>query len=251
MHNYSEAKKLAMAALEFDGYALIWWEQVQNQREEYGEPPIATWAAMKQEMRARFVPLHYKRDLFDKLQALKQGTSTVEEYYKEMEKAMIRARVHENEEQTMARLMYGLNKDIKCIVNFQPYNTMVELVHQAEKAEKQLQEDAKFTRPATSKARFSLGQGTSSSSTSFNTNASSSTMSKTAPTTRPTVSTTSSMGSTTKSSEIQCFKCKGRGHMQKNCPNNQVMIVIEEGEYESFSEEEEPIVHSESFRRSR
>jgi len=25
LHNYSEEKKLAMASLEFDGYALIWW----------------------------------------------------------------------------------------------------------------------------------------------------------------------------------------------------------------------------------
>jgi len=28
LHNYSEEKKLAMASLEFDGYALIWWEQL-------------------------------------------------------------------------------------------------------------------------------------------------------------------------------------------------------------------------------
>jgi hypothetical protein len=28
MHNYSEEKKMAMATLEFDNYALIWWEQL-------------------------------------------------------------------------------------------------------------------------------------------------------------------------------------------------------------------------------
>jgi hypothetical protein len=28
MHNYSEEKKVAMASLEFKGYANIWWEQV-------------------------------------------------------------------------------------------------------------------------------------------------------------------------------------------------------------------------------
>ena len=41
-----------MAALDFDGYDLIWWEQIQNQREENGEFPMATWAEMKREMRA-------------------------------------------------------------------------------------------------------------------------------------------------------------------------------------------------------
>lgn len=41
MHNYFE-ENLAMTFLKFDDYALIWWEQVQNQREEAGEPTVAT-----------------------------------------------------------------------------------------------------------------------------------------------------------------------------------------------------------------
>ena len=67
LHNYSEEKKLAMASLEFEGYALIWWEQLLSDREEDGRHPIATWDEMKREMRSRFVPKHYRRDLFDKL----------------------------------------------------------------------------------------------------------------------------------------------------------------------------------------
>jgi hypothetical protein len=75
MHNYSEEKKVHMAALDFDGYALIWWEQIQNQRDENGELPVASWDEMKREMRACFVPKHYKRDLFDKLQNLSKATN--------------------------------------------------------------------------------------------------------------------------------------------------------------------------------
>ena len=71
LHNYTEEKKLAMTSLEFDGYALIWWEQLLRDREEDGEPPITTWEEMKHEMRIRFVPKYYRRDLFDKLQNLK------------------------------------------------------------------------------------------------------------------------------------------------------------------------------------
>ena len=47
---------MAMAALEFDGYALIWWEQILNDREEVGQGEVHSWAEMKREMRARFVP---------------------------------------------------------------------------------------------------------------------------------------------------------------------------------------------------
>jgi len=146
LHNYTEEKKLAMTSLEFDGYALIWWEQLLRDREEDGEPPITTWEEMKHEMRICFVPKHYRRDLFDKLQNLKQGSFSVEEYYKEMEKAMIRANVYEDEEQTIARFMAGLHRNIQRIVEFQPYRHLIDLVHQASKAERQLQQDMKSNR---------------------------------------------------------------------------------------------------------
>ncbi|XP_066374986.1 uncharacterized protein [Miscanthus floridulus] len=55
---------------------------------------------------------------------------------------------------------------------------------------------------------------------------------------KPSASTTTSVGSTAKSSGIQCFKCGGHGHVIKECPNNRVIIVKDNGEYESASEEE-------------
>jgi hypothetical protein len=67
MHHYSEEKKTAMAALEVDDYALIWWEQLLSDRENAGRGDVRSWAEMKREMRRRFVPKHYRRDLFDKL----------------------------------------------------------------------------------------------------------------------------------------------------------------------------------------
>jgi polyribonucleotide nucleotidyltransferase len=112
LHNYSEEKKMAMVALEFDDYALIWWEQMLNDREEAGQGTVRTWAEMKREMRARFVPRHHRCDLFDKLQNLKHGSLSIDEYYKEMEKAMIRANVYEDQEQSIARFMSGLHRNI-------------------------------------------------------------------------------------------------------------------------------------------
>ena len=74
---------------------------------------------MKDVMIACFVPTYYNRDLFKKLQLLKQGIKTIEEYYKEIEIAMIQANVTEDDEQTMARLLNGLNHPIKKIADFQ------------------------------------------------------------------------------------------------------------------------------------
>lgn len=40
-------------------------------------------------MRKQFIPFHYYMDLYKKLQILKQGNKSVDEYYKEMEMSMI------------------------------------------------------------------------------------------------------------------------------------------------------------------
>ena len=79
---------------------------------------------MKRHLHSRFVPNHYTRDLFNKLQKITQGTKSVEEYFKEMELAMMRANVQEPPEQTMARFLLGLNNPVKRIAEFiQSYST--------------------------------------------------------------------------------------------------------------------------------
>ena len=48
---------------------------------------------------------HYHKDLHRKLQTLTQGSMSVENYYKEMEIAKIRANVEEDREATMAKFI--------------------------------------------------------------------------------------------------------------------------------------------------
>jgi hypothetical protein len=90
-------------------------------------------------MRRRFVPSHYYRDLYQKLQNLTQGPRSVEDYYKEMEVAMIRANVVEDREVTMARFLSGLNRDIAHVVELHHYEEVEDMVHMAMKVERQLQ----------------------------------------------------------------------------------------------------------------
>ena len=86
-----------------------------NRRRNY-ERPIETWEEMKTTMRRRFVPSHYYRDLYQKLQSLTQGYKSMDDYHKEMEIVMIRANVEEDREATMARFLNGLNRDIANVV---------------------------------------------------------------------------------------------------------------------------------------
>ena len=63
-HNYSESKKVKLAAIEFSDYAIVWWDQLVTSRRRNGERPISTWGEMKLVMRKRFIPSYYHRDLY-------------------------------------------------------------------------------------------------------------------------------------------------------------------------------------------
>ncbi|XP_040957908.1 uncharacterized protein [Gossypium hirsutum] len=95
-HNYSENKKVKLAAIEFSDYVIVWWDQLVTSRRRNRERPISTWAEMKAVMHKRFVPSYYHRELYQRLQILTQGNRSVEDYYKDMEIAMIRADVEED-----------------------------------------------------------------------------------------------------------------------------------------------------------
>ncbi|KAA3480562.1 putative rRNA-processing protein EBP2-like protein [Gossypium australe] len=84
---------------------MIWWDQLTTSQRRNGERPISTWVKMKGVMRRRFIPSYCHRELYQKLQNLSQGTKSMEDYYKEMEVAMIRVDVQEDREATMARFL--------------------------------------------------------------------------------------------------------------------------------------------------
>ncbi|KAI3459661.1 hypothetical protein Pfo_016324 [Paulownia fortunei] len=116
-YNYSENKKIKLAAIEFTDYAIIWWDQLRH-----------------------FIPSYYYRELYNKLQRLTQGSQSISEYYKKIEIAMIRANVEKDREATMARFLHGLNCEIADMVEMQHYVELTDMVHQAIKVEQQLKQ---------------------------------------------------------------------------------------------------------------
>ncbi|XP_057990695.1 uncharacterized protein LOC110653932 [Hevea brasiliensis] len=137
-HHYSEEKKVKLAAVEFKEYAIVWWDQLLSRRRRNGQQTVETWDEMKGILRNRFIPPYYHRELLQRLQKLTQGTKSVEEYYKAMEIALIRADVEEDREATMVHFLNGLNPEIANIVELQPCVQVEDMLQMALKVEKQL-----------------------------------------------------------------------------------------------------------------
>ena len=145
---------------------------------------------------------------------------------------MIRANVKEDDKQTVARFLNGLNHPIKRIADFQPYSILLELVHQATKAKQQVQDDFKYAKYS-SKTYSSYSQAPATSAPPTSTRASPSTGDKSSSkqampsSTRPPASTYKSKTPSSsappndpiKTSSFKCFTCGGRGHKFFECTN--------------------------------
>jgi hypothetical protein len=226
-YHYTEERRLQLAAVEFTGYVLIWWNQILRMRTR-----PTSWRGMKELMRHRFVPEHYKRDMHNKLQQLAQGTKSVDEYYKEMELLMIRTGTREDVEATMSRFLNGLNFEVRDRVEMVYYNDLQDLVHQAERAEQQIKR-RQAAAPANSWRRSHTEAAGSSVQPAPSTRSNHVSQSD------PPKSGISKAASTTQSTaNIQCFTCGGRGHMRRDCANAKRVMLTQDG-YISASDDDQ------------
>ncbi|XP_071917122.1 uncharacterized protein [Coffea arabica] len=244
--NYTEVQKVQLATMEFTEYAVVWWDQIKKSRRRNGLPELIPWPELRAMMRTRFVPGHYTRDLYHRLQTLVQSNRSVDEYHKEMEILMLRADVQEDPEATMARFLSGLRPDIAERVELQHYMELHELVDKAIKVEQRLK------RRGTTRSNF--GNTTYSTNRPFQPR-NDSRPSPNVPTPKPRLeggkvgnpSISKPPSSTpkfeeprvqTRARDTRCFKCQGRGHIASQCPNQRTMIMMQNGEIVSEDEAE-------------
>ena len=127
-----------------------------------------------------------------------------------------------------------MNYPIQKIVEFQPYTTIVQLVHQARKAERQVKKDVIHER---SRAYYASKSATNAPATPSTTTPKQAQPTLKSITSKAAQSTMSSKASIS-TKDITCFKCRTKGHKSFECKNTRVMITHDNGEVEYLSEGE-------------
>ena len=73
------------------------------------------------------------------MRRLKQGSSSVEDHYQELQTGLMRCGLIGTEDAMMARFLGGLNCDIQDILDYKEYNSIIHVFHFACKAEREVQ----------------------------------------------------------------------------------------------------------------
>nr|GLL37607.1 putative retrotransposon polyprotein [Ipomoea trifida] len=247
LHNFGEEKKFKTAIASLKDFAKLWWKQLSRRRLEDQDEPIETWGELKREMRRKFVPSNFYRDMRRKLQELKQGSKSVREFYKEMERLKARANIQEDDETTIARILEGFNRDIRRELRNQEFDDVDKLLRVVSKVEDALRSE-RGSKPSVS-SQWDQPRRATNNSYQSRTQKEYSRPSHTQEEKKNNQREKEKFqeGSKQKVSTVTCYRCQGRGHYARECPNTKKILTTgkDEREYmsanESDDEELEPI----------
>ncbi|XP_076897913.1 uncharacterized protein LOC143551338 [Bidens hawaiensis] len=211
LRDIPENLKVKIVAIHFRKYASLWWENVQKQRQWEGKQKVVTWEKMRRFLKNKFLPVNHKQDSFLDYHNLKQGSLTVEEFINSFEQHCLRCGIDEDDEQVIARFLGALRPEILDVVSLQQYWSFAYVCLLAHRVEKQLALKGKsFTRLPTNRTVTALPNSI-----------------KTEPTKQP-AQNPPVIPSSAQTQAQRCYKCHGLGHLKRDCPNKQVVALIDD-----------------------
>ncbi|KAJ0534568.1 putative nucleotidyltransferase, Ribonuclease H [Helianthus annuus] len=224
LRDIPEQLKVKVVAIRLRRYASLWWENLKRQRAREGKSKVETWSKMRRLLRAKFLPVNHKQDSFMDYHNLKQGSSSVEDFIASFEQHRLRSGVDEEEEQVIARFLGAIRTDIADVVSLQQYWSFSDVCMLAQRVEKQLAVKGK------SSTRFTPTRPPPASTTPL----------KSEPT-KPQPQNQPVLPSSAVQPAQRCYKCHGLGHLKRECPNKQVVALIDDPKpvYDSEPEDQQ------------
>ncbi|GJU73298.1 retrovirus-related pol polyprotein from transposon TNT 1-94 [Tanacetum coccineum] len=197
-----ENKRVSLIATKLRGRASAWWQQLKLTRERVGKPRVTSWRKMKKLLRENFIPHNYQRLMYQRLQNLKQGTKSVEDYTTEFYQLIARNDIQETDDQLVSRYIGGLRVQIMDSVNMFDPVTLSDAYQRALAFEKQNRRVGSSSSPAITGGSSGSGNVTSR----FVPNQ-----------TKVGGGNTGPVSKGVGSSGLKCFNCGEPGHRQSEC----------------------------------
>nr|GEZ76962.1 putative reverse transcriptase domain-containing protein [Tanacetum cinerariifolium] len=201
-----ENKRVSLIATKLRGRASAWWQKMKLTKERVRKSKIMSWQKMKKCTRANFIPHNYQR-----LQIMKQGSKSVEDYTTEFYQLIARNDIQEREDQLVSRYIGGLRVQIMDSVNMFDPVILSDAFQHALAFEKQNRRVGSSSAPAITSV-----SGSGNAVYHFSPNQA-----------KAGSGNTRQVPKVTGSSGLKCFNCGEPGHRQSESP-----VYDEEPEYE-------------------
>ena len=89
------------------------WKQLKNTRSHTCKKLIHSWEKLTNHLRKTFLPHNYEQTMYTKLQKLRQGSHSLDEYAEEFALLLIRNEIHDSEVQLVSRFIGGIRPQLQ------------------------------------------------------------------------------------------------------------------------------------------
>ncbi|KFK28006.1 hypothetical protein AALP_AA8G459300 [Arabis alpina] len=153
-------RKVALVATKFRGKAASWWLQVKATRLRAGKGKIRSWEKLQKLLKSSFLPYNFDRTMFTRLQNLRQGSRTVDDYAEEFSLLLTRNEIYDNQMQLVSRFIGGLRPQIQNALSQFDHATMAEAHRRVVAFEQQFRAGSASWASGGVRNRVPLGTGT-------------------------------------------------------------------------------------------
>ena len=203
-------RRVSLVAMRFRGHAATWWKQLKTTRSRTGKAPINSWDKLTKHLRQTFLPHNYERTMYTKLQNLRQGNRSVDEYAEEFALLLTRNEINDSQVQLVSRFIGGLRPQLQnSMAQFDPL-TIGEAHRRAASFEQQSKSSNWNASSSRSRPQDSANSTTPSTSTKDIGDAAVSV-------TKPNAQDDQQLRRSTRPNELRCYSCGEQGHRQTAC----------------------------------